>query len=113
MSDSNFIMHQVKSFSEGLGVILNNRDGSKTQVFFEQQVGRSNDIKDEINKLLSKSKYTEAVNLVFDEKFIFDRDSYLSLAQWLLSKLDEYNDVDDNLKVELQRSIYKVSRKDV
>ncbi|WP_125565272.1 DUF6483 family protein [Companilactobacillus insicii] len=111
MDDNDFIMHQIKSFAEGLGIVLNNKDGSKSQVVFEQQQGQSGTIETEINKLLFKGKYDLAVKLVFEQKFILERDSYLKLAQWLMVKLNSYSDVNEKLKIELKHSIDKMSVK--
>ncbi|WP_125590051.1 DUF6483 family protein [Companilactobacillus jidongensis] len=110
MDDNDFVMHQVKSFAEGFGIVINNRDGSKSQVIFEQEQGQSGTIKDELNKLLSKKKYDSAVRLVFEQKFILEHDDYLKLAYWLLSELNSHDDVDEKLKNELAHSIYKVAK---
>lgn len=110
MDDNDFVMRQVKSFAEGLGIVLNNRDGSKSQVVFEQEQGQSGTIEDEINKLLFKKKYDSAVRLVFEQKFILEHDDYLKLAYWLLNELNSCDDVDEELITELTHSIYKVTR---
>ncbi|KRK80838.1 DUF6483 family protein [Companilactobacillus nodensis] len=110
MDDNDFVMRQVKSFAEELGIVLNNRDGSKSQVVFEQEQGRSGTIEDEINKLLFKKKYDSAVRLVFEQKFILEHDDYLKLAYWLLNELNSCDDVDEELITELTHSIYKVAK---
>jgi len=111
MDDNNdFIMRQVKSFAEGLGVVINNKDGSKSQIVFEQQQGQSGTIKDEINKLLLQRKFEKAVQCVFEQKFIMESDKYVELARWLLNRFNSAPNVDEKLKLELINSINKVSR---
>jgi len=110
MDDNDFIMRQVKSFAEGLGVMLNNKDGNKSVVFFEQEQGQSETIKERLDKLVFKRKYDAAVRMVFEQKFILSKSNYVELAQWLLDKFNQLNDVDNDLKMELDKSIVKVSK---
>lgn len=85
--DEDFIMRQLKSFAEGFGVMVGKKGSPRTEIVFEQQQNQKGKIYTDLDRLLLHSKYEEAVQYVYAQKFELDKGSYYQLGQWLLEKI--------------------------
>lgn len=107
MDDNDFIMKQIKSFSEGFGMMLGKKDSAKTEVVFEQQQNQNGKLYTDLDALISQKKYQEAIHYVYAQKFLLDPTQYYELGHWLLQKLTAIPEVDRSLLLEFDQALEK------
>lgn len=105
--DNDFIMRQIKSFANGLGMIVGKKGVNKTEIVFEQQQNQKGKLFTDIDELLIHQKYELAIHYVYNQKFNLDRTSYYQLGQWLIKKLQSIREVDPEILQEFINNMDK------
>ncbi|KRM14095.1 hypothetical protein FD31_GL002233 [Companilactobacillus nantensis DSM 16982] len=107
MDDNDFILRQVKSFAEGLGMIAGKKGSPKTEIIYQQQQNQKGKIFTDLDNLLLHRKYEAAIHYVYAQKFQLDRANYYQLGEWLTQKLRTDSEVDPALLAEFISNMEK------
>ncbi len=99
-NESDWIMKQIRSFAEGLGVVLSNAKGTQTEIIFPQKEEQVLPHQAELKNMLQNKQYVSASKRLLALQYAMPEKDFLKLGIWFYDNLNQHSDS------ELQKNHY-------